>query len=104
MRNVRYNNLFRWMFQGKPYFILAGSSLALLTFLKKVMAHDDVVDDYFTMVKSGIPDIIAAEPAHGEFVPDLLTIAKYFEPIGEHCSNIAEWVKLSVTGTHKDCQ
>ena len=75
-----------------------------LTLARKVMAHDDVVDDYFTRVKSGIIDIIAAEPAHGEFALDLLMTAKYFERIGDHCTNIAEWVEFSVTGIHKDCQ
>ena len=75
-----------------------------LTLAKKVMAHDDVVDNYFTRVKSGIIDIIAVEPAHGEFALDLLMIAKYFERIGDHCTNIAEWVEFSVTGVHKDCQ
>ena len=75
-----------------------------LTLARKVMAHDDVVDDYFTRIKSGIIDIIAAEPAHGEFALDLLMIAKYFERIGDHCTNIAEWVEFSVTGVHKDCQ
>ena len=30
MRNVRQNNLFRWTLRGKPYFLLAGSGLALL--------------------------------------------------------------------------
>ena len=75
-----------------------------LALARKVMAHDDVVDDYFTRVKSGIIDIIAAEPAHGEFALDLLMTAKYFERIGDHCTNIAEWVEFSVTGIHKDCQ
>ena len=71
---------------------------------RKVMAHDDVVDDYFTQVKNGIIDIIADEPSHGEYALDLLMIAKYFERIGDHCTNIAEWVEFSVTGVHKDCQ
>ena len=71
---------------------------------RKVMAHDDVVDDYFTQVKKGIIDIIAAEPSQGEYALDLLMIAKYFERIGDHCTNIAEWVEFSVTGVHKDCQ
>ena len=75
-----------------------------LTLAKKVMAHDDVVDNYFTRVKSGIIDVIATEPAHGEFALDLLMIAKYFERIGDHCTNIAEWVEFSLTGIHKDCQ
>ena len=75
-----------------------------LDMARKVMAHDDVVDNYFSQVKSGIIDIIAAEPAHGEYALDLLMIAKYFERIGDHCTNIAEWVEFSVTGIHKDCQ
>ena len=75
-----------------------------LKLARKVMAHDDVVDNYFTQVKSGIIDIIAAEPSQGEYALDLLMIAKYFERIGDHCTNIAEWVEFSVTGVHKDCQ
>ena len=75
-----------------------------LELAKKVMAHDDVVDDYFAQVKKGIIDIIAAEPSQGEYALDLLMIAKYFERIGDHCTNIAEWVEFSVTGIHKDCQ
>ena len=75
-----------------------------LNMARKVMAHDDVVDSYFSQIKSGIIDIIAAEPAHGEYALDLLMIAKYFERIGDHCTNIAEWVEFSVTGIHEDCQ
>ena len=75
-----------------------------LELARKVMADDDVVDNYFTQIKSGIIDIIAAEPAHGEYALDLLMIAKYFERIGDHCANIAEWVEFSVTGIHQDCQ
>ena len=75
-----------------------------LDMARKVMAHDDVVDNYFRQVKSGIIEIIAAEPAEGEYALDLLMIAKYFERIGDHCTNIAEWVEFSVTGVHEDCQ
>ena len=75
-----------------------------LSLARKVMSHDDVVDDYFTQVKNGIIDIIATEPSQGEYALDLLMIAKYFERIGDHCTNIAEWVEFSVTGIHKDCQ
>ena len=75
-----------------------------LELARKVMAHDDVVDNYFTRIKSGIIDMIAAEPSQGEYALDLLMIAKYFERIGDHCTNIAEWVEFSVTGIHKACQ
>ena len=69
-----------------------------------VMKHDDIVDDYFDRVKKGIIGIIAEDPGEGENALDLLMIAKYFERIGDHCTNIAEWVEFSVTGTHRDCQ
>ena len=75
-----------------------------LELARRVMAHDDVVDDYFNQVKAGIIDVIAADPAAGEYALDLLMIAKYFERIGDHCTNIAEWVEFSVTGIHEDCQ
>ena len=68
---------------------------------KAVQMHDDIVDNYFTRVKSGLIQIIAANPEEGEFALDLLMIAKYFERIGDHATNIAEWVEYSVTGSHK---
>ena len=68
----------------------------------QVLRHDDIVDNYFTQVKQGIIDIIAREPGEGEYALDLLMIAKYFERIGDHATNIAEWVIYSVTGVHKD--
>ena len=70
----------------------------------KVMGHDDIVDDYFIKVRTSLIDISAANPADGEYALDLLMIAKYCERIGDHCTNIAEWVEFSVTGVHKDCQ
>ena len=75
-----------------------------LELARKVMAYDDVVDNYFTQIKSGIIGIIAENPTEGEYALDLLMIAKYFERIGDHCTNIAEWVEFFVTGIHKDCQ
>jgi len=75
-----------------------------LTLAQTVMQHDDVVDDYFTQVKRDIISMIAENPNGGEYALDLLMIAKYFERIGDHCTNIAEWVVFSVTGEHKECQ
>ena len=69
---------------------------------QKVIARDDVVDDYFSRVKFGIISWIAENRSDGEFALDLLMIAKYFERIGDHATNIAEWVIYSVTGTHKE--
>lgn len=75
-----------------------------LALAEKVMADDDVVDGQFNQVKKEIIAMIAADPNAGEFALDLLMIAKYFERIGDHCTNIAEWVVFSVTGVHKSCQ
>ena len=59
---------------------------------KKVIKHDDVVDDLFEKVKSEIIEMIRKEPEDGEQATDMLMIAKYFERIGDHATNIAEWV------------
>jgi len=69
---------------------------------QKVINKDDIVDDYFSQVKCGIITFIAENRADGEFALDLLMIAKYFERIGDHATNIAEWVIYSVTGMHKE--
>ena len=59
------------------------------------------VDEYFLKVKSSLIKLIAEKPDDGEYALDLLMIAKYFERIGDHAVNIAEWVEFSVTGVHK---
>ena len=67
---------------------------------KKVIADDDYVDDCFARIKQSLISRIAAAPTEGEYALDLLMIAKYFERIGDHATNIAEWVEFSVTGSH----
>lgn len=68
---------------------------------QQAIEHDDTVDDYFLKVKRSLINMIAQRPADGEHALDLLMIAKYFERIGDHAVNIAEWVIFSVTGVHK---
>ena len=63
--------------------------------------HDDVVDDLFLKVKESLIQMISENPKDGEYALDLLMIAKYFERIGDHATNIAEWVVFSVTGMHE---
>ena len=69
---------------------------------EKVVKDDDVVDSCFTTVKRKLIDAIAANPSDGEYALDLMMIAKYFERIGDHAVNIADWVIFSVTGVHKE--
>lgn len=68
---------------------------------EKVVDEDDIVDEYFLQVKSKLIAKIAKDPDDGEYALDLLMIAKYFERIGDHAVNIAEWVIFSVTGVHR---
>jgi len=65
----------------------------------RVIAHDNIVDNYFTQVKKVLIQKVAANPEAGEHILDLLMIDKYLERIGDHAVNIAEWVIFSVTGT-----
>ena len=67
---------------------------------REVIARDDVVDEDFRKVKATLIDWIARRPDDGEYALDLLMIAKYFERIGDHATNIAEWVVFAVTGVH----
>lgn len=72
-----------------------------LELAKSVSDYDDVVDDAFDRVKQTLIRMITENTTDGEYALDLLMIAKYFERIGDHAVNIAEWVEFSVTGVHK---
>ena len=65
---------------------------------RDVQDMDDVVDQYFRDIKADLLRLIAEDPTQGEYAMDLLMIAKYFERIGDHAANIAQWAAFSVTG------
>lgn len=65
------------------------------------IAYDNIVDDYFLKVKQTIIGMIGNHVHDGEYLLDLLMIGKYFERIGDHAVNIAEWVTFSITGKHE---
>lgn len=69
----------------------------------KVIAQDDVVDDLFVAIKEELVRLIGENPKNGGQATDLLMIGKYFERIGDHATNIAEWVIFSITGKHENC-
>ena len=66
-----------------------------------VIAKDDEVDALFLRVKSDIVNALRSEPGEGEEAIDLLMAAKYFERIGDHATNIAEWAIYAVSGKHE---
>ncbi len=69
-----------------------------LELAQKVMADDDIVDSLFDKVKNELIGLIGENTDCGEVCMDLLMVAKYFERIGDHAVNIAEWVEYSITG------
>lgn len=72
-----------------------------LTLARQVMDMDDIIDDLFDVIKEELIGLIRQDAKNGSQAIDLLMIAKYFERIGDHAQNIAEWVEYDITGRHK---
>lgn len=66
-----------------------------------VVEYDDVVDRCFVEIKTKLISTIKNPDVDGEEILDLLMVAKYFERIGDHAVNIAQWVIFSITGIHE---
>lgn len=62
----------------------------------EVIKRDDVVDDLFDKVKKELIQMIHENADKGEQAADLLMVAKYMERIGDHATNISEWVIFSI--------
>ncbi len=71
-----------------------------LSLANEVIQYDDVVDDLFVQVKRDLTALVHENADNGEQAFDLMQIAKYYERIGDHATNIAEWVTYSITGKH----
>lgn len=65
-----------------------------------VVLYDDVVDDLFVTVRTELIDTIRKDADIGEEAMDFFMISKYLERIGDHATNIAGWVRFSLTGKH----
>ena len=68
---------------------------------QEVMGMDDAIDALFVTVKDELIALIRHDVSAGSQAIDLLMIAKYYERIGDHAQNIAEWVEYALTGRHK---
>jgi len=73
-----------------------------LELARSVIYSDDIVDDLFVKVKDDLIALVHQNPDNGRQAMDLLMVAKYFERIGDHAVNIAEWVVFSITGEHRE--
>ena len=67
----------------------------------KVIARDDELDGLFLTVREKLTDLIA-QGKDGGLCLDLLMVAKYFERIGDHACNIAQWVEYAITGEYEE--
>lgn len=72
-----------------------------LKLAKKVIEDDDIVDKLFLEIKKELITLVQEDNHNGEYYMDLLMIAKYLERIGDHTTNIAEWVEYTITGKHQ---
>ena len=71
-----------------------------LELARQVCREDDQVDELFNQVKKELIGMIASDAASGELWLDLIMVAKYLERIGDHATNVAEWVEYAITGVH----
>jgi len=72
-----------------------------LELANSVIAADDNIDKLFVKIRDELIEIIKTDSQAGELAIDLIMIAKYFERIGDHAENIAEWVVYAITGEYK---
>ena len=96
---------------SKQYDVLVGSGLldrvgeltaAVVQPCRAAILTDDTVDALFDQVKNDLIALIREDSANGEQAMDLLMVGKYLERIGDHATNVAEWVVFSITGQHKN--
>lgn len=72
-----------------------------LDIARKVIADDDYVDAMFLEIKHQLAAEMTNDAENKERILDILMIAKYYERIGDHATNIAEWVEFAITGEHR---
>lgn len=73
-----------------------------LKIAQDVIDYDDVVDNLFVDIRTQLIGEINGDSLSKEQALDMLMIAKYYERIGDHATNIAEWVEFSITGEHRN--
>lgn len=73
-----------------------------LSLARSVFARDDIVDNLFVTIKNDLIELIREDVNNGEQAIDLIMVAKYFERIGDHAVNLADWVIFSILGHHEE--
>ena len=73
-----------------------------LELARSVFARDDIVDNLFVTIKNDLIELIREDVNNGEQAIDLIMVAKYFERIGDHAVNLADWVIFLIVGHHEE--
>ncbi len=73
-----------------------------LDYARKVIKHDDIVDKYFSMIKTELISKVCNYKEDTELSLDVLMMAKYLERIGDHACNVAKWVIYAITGINEN--
>ena len=68
---------------------------------RNVLTHDDTVDELFNKTRQNVVEMVQKTPTEADYGVDLIMLAKYYEKIGDHAVNIAEWVIYSITGVNE---
>ncbi len=68
---------------------------------RSAWAMDDQIDEMFIFIRGELIELVEQNAKNAEQAIDFLMIAKYFERIGDHAQNIAEWAEFAVTGIYK---
>ena len=63
-----------------------------------MIKEDDVIDDYFNLIKVDLVEALKTGSLDADHCVDALMIAKYLEKIGDHAVNIGQWEIFQETG------
>lgn len=67
---------------------------------KDVWERDDEVDRYFYLIIDELVELMIENPEAIRQCKEFMFIVKYLERMGDHATNIADWIIYTVTGKH----
>ncbi len=72
-----------------------------LVLARGIAEKDDEIDNYFELIIEELIEIMKENPNSIRQCKELMLIVKYLERMGDHATNIAEWVIYTITGNHE---
>ncbi|MDA3846689.1 MAG: phosphate signaling complex protein PhoU [Vallitaleaceae bacterium] len=71
-----------------------------LELAKDICNRDQEINDLFYHIIDEIVTLMNEFPGNARQLKEFMFIVKYLERMGDHATNVAEWIIYSVTGTH----